>query len=171
MTTPTHLLPSSPALSSAPDRIPLRLQLQQTMGAGALDGTWWPQSRDPYLELADLIDNFPAPLGEVHRVVYSRPDWDIAPRRVRAARGLIKVGSYPREDNHQVWLWMSTRTMIRLSVTAPEEPPIKSPRAVTVDRPSARPAEEDDVDARSHWNDDGGSWRDPQAAPRGAGRF
>jgi hypothetical protein len=96
MTTPTQLLPS--ALASA-DRPPLRLQLNQPMGDGALDGSWWPQSRDLSLELADLVDKFPAALGEVHRVVFSRPDRDTAPHRVRVARGLIKVGSYPREDN------------------------------------------------------------------------
>lgn len=44
----------------------------------------------------------------------------VAPHRVRVDRGLIKVGSYLREDNHQVWLRMSTRTVMRLSVTGPE---------------------------------------------------
>jgi uncharacterized protein DUF5994 len=171
MTTPTHPSPSpQPALSLTSGRLPLRLELQQTMGEGALDGTWWPQSRDPNVELADLIDNFPAPLGQVHRVVYSRPDWDTAPRRVRADRGLIKVGSYPREDNHQVWLWMSTRTMIRLSVTTPEEPSVNSPRAATLDRRLAEPVDGDEVVARTPRNGGGGSGRDPHAAPR-AGSF
>jgi hypothetical protein len=72
VTTPTHLLPIPP--TSAADRVPLRLQLDQPTGGGALDGSWWPQSRDLSLELADLVDNFPSALGEVHRVVISRPD-------------------------------------------------------------------------------------------------
>ena len=116
MTTPTHVTPSSPA--PADDRLPLRLRLDPAMGDGALDGVWWPQSRDLSVELPDLVDNFPIALGEVHRVVFSRPDWDTAPHRVRVARGLLKVGSYPHEDNHQVWLWMSTRSLIRLSVAS-----------------------------------------------------
>ena len=163
MTTPTHLVPSPP--TSAADRVPLRLQLDQPMGEGALDGSWWPQSRDLSLELADLVDNFPIALGEVHRVVFSRPDWDTAPHRVRVARGLIKVGSYPREDNHQLWLWMSTRSMIRLAVTAPEGFPWSrtSTRLATSSRPLA--ATDIDVDeAEAYWNDDGGSWWDPHPA-------
>lgn len=137
MTTPTsHPKPSPP--TAAAGRLPLRLRLTHEVGKGALDGAWWPQTRDLPLELADLVDNFPIELGEVHRVVFSRPDWDTAPHRVRVARGLVKVGSYPREDNHQVWLSMSTRTMIRLAVTNPA------------------------------WTDDGEIWPDgqPVAAPR-----
>jgi len=162
MTTPTHQLPSTH--TSAADRLPLRLQLDQTMGDGALDGSWWPQSRDLSLELADLVDNFPTALGEVHRAVFSRPDWDTAPHRVRVARGLIKVGSYPREDNHQLWLWMSTRSMIRLSVTAPEgSARSRTPsRVATPVRPlAATDIDGDEADAQSHWNDDGGTWWDP----------
>jgi len=121
MTTPTHPLASAPA--AAADRVPLRLQLNQAMGDGALDGSWWPQSRDLSVELADLVDNLPVELGEIHRVVFSRPDWDTAPHRVRVARGLLKVGSYPHDDNHQVWLRTSTRRIMRLSVTPPEASP------------------------------------------------
>jgi hypothetical protein len=165
MTTPTHVLPSPPA--DAVERLPLRLQLHPTMGVGATDGTWWPRSRDLDLELSDLVDTFPIALGEVHRAVYSRPDWDTAPRRVRVARGLIKVGSYPREDNHQVWLWMSTRTMIRLAVVAPEGSPTGPAGAATPDRPLVPDGvDEAETDARSHWDDDGGSWRAPPASSR-----
>lgn len=161
MTTPTHLLPSA---TTTADRLPLRLQLNPTMGHVALDGSWWPQSRDLSVELADLVDNFPVSLGEVHRVAFSRPDWDTAPDRVRVARGLVKVGSYPREDNHQLWLWMSTRTMIRLSVTTPESSlPARGPsRVATPSRPlGATDSEGDEAGAQSHWNDDGGAWRGP----------
>jgi hypothetical protein len=45
---------------------------------------------------------------------------DTIPHRVLVARGLLHVGSFPRTDNHQVWLKMSTRTLIRLSVQEPE---------------------------------------------------
>src|SRR3954468_4174155 len=127
MTTPTHPLPSAPASSPAAERVPLRLRLNQTMGDGALDGSWWPQTRDLSLELADLVDNLPVELGEIHRVVFSRPDSDTAAHRVPVARGLLKVGSYPREDNHQVWLRTSTRRIMRLAVTAPESSPPPPP--------------------------------------------
>jgi hypothetical protein len=116
MTTSTD----SPGTSSAPkDRLPLRLQLNSKLGQGRLDGSWWPQSRDLAVELADLVDHFPAEPGVVYRAVFSRPDWDTAPHKVRVARGIIKVGSFPRDDNHQIWLTMSNRRMIGLSVKPP----------------------------------------------------
>ena len=162
MTTPTRTLPPAPA--SAAERVPLRLRLNQTMGDGALDGSWWPQSRDLSLELADLVDNLPVELGEIHRVVFSRPDWDTAPHRVRVARGLLKVGSHPHEDNHQVWLRTSTRRMMRLAVTAPESSPQPSP-ATRVAAPSqpvpATDVDEDACEVDSYWKDDGGSWWHP----------
>ena len=133
------------------------------MGDGALDGSWWPQSRDLSFELADLVDHFPIALGEVQRVVFSRPDWDTAPHRVSVAHGLIKVGSYPRQNNHQVWLSMATHSMIRLSVTAPAGSAQPGTRRVA---PPSRPvtahdSDRDDADSWSHWTDDGGSWWDP----------
>jgi hypothetical protein len=160
MTTPTRTLPSAPA--SAAERVPLRLRLNQTMGGGALDGSWWPQSRDLSLELADLVDNLPVELGEIHRVVFSRPDWDTAPHRVRVARGLLKVGSYPREDNHQVWLRTSTRRIMRLAVTAPESsPPPGSATRVAAPSQSSPGTDADEREAESYWKDDGGSWWHP----------
>ena len=138
-TEPTH--PLSPVENS---RSPLHLRLHAELGAGKLDGAWWPQSRDLPLELADLVDHFPSELGVVYRVVFSRSDWDTSPRRVRVARGPIKVGSYPTDDTSRVWLFMSTRRIIRLSV-------IHAGNAAT--------PEADDLEAP--WDDDGGSWWDP----------
>jgi hypothetical protein len=109
--TSTHLQPASKV------RAPLRLQLNTELGQGPLDGSWWPQSRDLSLELADLVDHFPQEHGQVYRAVFSRPDWDTAPHRVRVNRGrLIKVGSFPRDDTHQIWLMMASRRMIGLYV-------------------------------------------------------
>lgn len=159
MMTPTKL----PSWPRTVERLPLRLRLDPTIGDGALDGSWWPQSRDLSLELADLVDNFPVALGRVQRVVFSRPDWDTAPHRVRVARGLIKVGSYPHDDTHQVWLSMSTHSMIRLSVTTSEgsAPPSPSTAVAVPSRPAAADERKNhDDDANSHWNDDGGAWRD-----------
>jgi Family of unknown function (DUF5994) len=100
-------------------RVPLRLQLNQAMGNGTQDGTWWPQSRDLPCELLDLVDNFPPQYGRVHRVACSRPDWNTAPHRVRARRGELTVTTDPY-DGHQVSLSMSTHHTIVLIVTPPE---------------------------------------------------
>jgi hypothetical protein len=131
-----------------------------------VDGSWWPQSRDLAVELADLVDNFPKQLGEVHRVVFSRPDWDTAPHRVRVARGLVKVGSYPRDDFHQVWLSMSTGQLIRLSVRAPEHGPASSPLTDAGHEPTLDSEPESGLEAEEeHWTDEGGSWWAPHRGP------
>ena len=159
--TPTQL-PPSPTTSVG--RLPLRLRLRRRLGDGALDGSWWPRSRDLSLELADLVQNFPIELGQVRRVVFSRADWDTAPHRVRVARGLIKVGSYPRDDTHQVWLSMSTHTMIRLAVMdseGSEQPPPLTRLAAPARPAAADVGDEQRLGDDSHWHDDGGSWWDP----------
>ena len=124
-TEPTH--PLSPVENS---RSPLHLRLHAELGAGKLDGAWWPQSRDLPLELADLVDHFPSELGVVYRVVFSRSDWDTSPRRVRVARGPIKVGSYPTDDTSRVWLFMST---------PPHHPLVRDPRGECGDARGRRP--------------------------------
>lgn len=106
----------SPA--STTPREPLRLSFSATDSAGGdnFDGAWWPQSRDLDVELADLIDNFPAEHGFVVRAGFSPPDWDTTPRRVPVARGYVKVGSFPHDDTHLVDLRMLNRTALRLLV-------------------------------------------------------
>lgn len=155
MTTPTELSPSMPTPSR--DRVPLRLQLAGTFGHGEADGAWWPQSRDLARELSDLVDNFPPEHGRVHRVVFSRPDWDTAPHRVRVARGIIKVGSYPGADTRQVWLSMSSHVLIRLSVTAHDGSAVQEVPAGATPPVAAVESESDP----EYWTDDGGSWWHP----------
>lgn len=139
MTTPA---PSPPVTPPPTERVPLRLDL--ALGGDAVDGSWWPQSRDLQRELADLVDVFPPELGRVDRVVFSRPDWDTAPHHVRVARGPIKVGSYPHDDSHQVWLVMSTKRIIRLAVW-----------------PAETAYAEHAIDPEDQWSDFGGAWWDP----------
>jgi uncharacterized protein DUF5994 len=145
-------------LTSVTKRQPLRLQLNRTMGDGTQDGTWWPQTRDPDIELPDLVDNFPKVYGLVDRIVLARPDWDTAPCQVRVARGLLPVGPCPRETDSQVLLSMSTRREIALVVTPPEE----LPPAVTGAHPTfsrhAMDMESEDPDAVWLWTDAGDTW-------------
>jgi hypothetical protein len=128
--------------------------MNSRLGEGPMDGSWWPQSRDISVELSDLVDHFPSEHGEVYRAVFSRPDWDTAPHRVQVHRGPIKVGSFPGDDTHQIWLTMSNRRMIGLSVKAPDgSAPATAHEARAND---ASPAGSDEGDR--HWSDDGGSW-------------
>ena len=76
----TTSIPESPtATAPANERVGLRLRLLDPTAPGAVDGSWWPQSRDLAVELPDLVDHFPKERGQVHRVVFSRPDWDTGP--------------------------------------------------------------------------------------------
>ncbi|MDT0185948.1 DUF5994 family protein [Microbacterium sp. ARD31] len=119
---PTH--PSDeprggPAADVAPTRGPLRLALAETAGSNRLDGAWWPWSRDPEVEVPDLVDHFPSQSGRVVRVLISPPDWGSAPRQVRVAQGFVKIGSFPRDDTHLVHLTLSDRSVLHLLVVPP----------------------------------------------------
>ena len=166
--------------TQAKQRVALRLHLPDPTDRSAVDGSWWPQSRDLAVELADLVDHFPRQLGEVHRAVFSRPDWDTAPHRVRVTHGLVKVGSYPRDDSHQLWLMMSTGQLIRLSVRTPENGPTPTPTPTptatatnshTVPEPPPptdaghEPKLESGQAEEEHWTDEGGSWWAPHLGP------
>ena len=148
-------------------RTALRLRLSPAPGTGRLDGGWWPQSRDLAVELADLVDHFPAALGRVDRAVYSPPDWDTRPRAVTVARGRVKTGSFPEDDTHLMVLALSTRTSVRLLVVPPDHPAGEQAMEIAADPANRWTADhvlavprfaERGQDSRDHWNDDGGTW-------------
>ena len=84
MTTSILQPPTRPALAN--EREALRLDLSAPAARGAVDGSWWPQSHDLTIEIPDLVDHFPKERGQVHRVVFSRPDWDTAPPHASRSR-------------------------------------------------------------------------------------
>jgi hypothetical protein len=170
LTSPTP----APAPAPAPIRGELRLALSSAPGTATLDGGWWPWTRDIAVELADLVDHFPAELGRVHRAVFSPPDWDTAPRAVPVARGRIKTGSFPSDDTRMIVLRMSTHQDLRILVVPPVHPAGEQAMSIAADPANrwsptqilaAGPFDElDDLgnresaDAADHWTDEGGSW-------------
>jgi hypothetical protein len=111
--------------SPAPARVPLRISLRESPPPGEVVGAWWPQSRDLQVEAADLIDHLPASVGYVNRLLFSRPDWDDCvergrgTRRVHAARGPVKVGSFPGDDTGEMVLALASGKRVRLLVVPP----------------------------------------------------
>lgn len=106
-----------------PTREPLRLQLGDGSSLGAPDGAWWPRSRNLQDEAADLVDHFPQSAGHIYRLLFSRPDWDDPTlengggvRRITAARGRVKCGSFPGDDTHRMVLTMSSGRRLSLVV-------------------------------------------------------
>jgi hypothetical protein len=57
MPSATSTLTTAPAPTRPPAPPGLRLQLDPTMaGTGAVDGGWWPRSRDPDAGPADILE-------------------------------------------------------------------------------------------------------------------
>lgn len=149
-------------------RSSLRLRMAEHSGRNHLDGGWWPQSRDLTLELADLVDHFPARFGRIVRALVSPPDWDLASRRVPVTGGSVKVGSFPRDDAHLIHLTTSEGTVLLVLVVPPgfthdqgEEALLAA--ATTGNAHSATDllnevTEYPDSDPVDQWRDDGDQW-------------
>lgn len=160
--------PTPTSESPSVTRRPLRLRMADHPGRNHLDGGWWPQSRDLAVEVADLVDHFPAEFGRITRVVYSPPDWTPAPRRIPVRRGYVKAGSFPDDDTHLIQLRMSDRSLLRVLVVPPTYSDAQGSEALlaaatwdnahtasvlleaVLDSPEFNPNDQ--------WNDDGGNW-------------
>lgn len=125
MTTSSHEAATTP-----PPRSPLRLRLGAATDDDVVDGAWWPQSRNLQVEAADLVDHFPADMGHVSRLLFSRPDWDDSTgddgrgvRQVGTARGPVKTGSFPSDDTGLMIVTLSTGRRLRLRVIPSSTPP------------------------------------------------
>jgi hypothetical protein len=137
-------------------------------GSSHLDGGWWPHSRDLTVELADLVEHFPPESGRIVRALVSPPDWDPAPRRIPVARGYVKVGSFPRDDTHLVYLSTADRTVLRVLVVPVgftrdqgEEALLAAATAGNAHSATAlldEVTDHPDIEPMDHWTDDGGSW-------------
>lgn len=147
-------------------RVPLRVRLAEPDPRNVLDGAWWPQTRDLAVELADLVDHFPADRAPVARALFSPPDWEAAPRRVPVARGYVKVGSFPGDDTHLMTVALTDRTRLRILVIPPgftseqgEEALLAASTRRNGHGASDLLAEVRDQPAQDpvdHWDDDGG---------------
>jgi hypothetical protein len=151
---------------------PLRLRLSTSIGHGVLDGAWWPYTRDLAREAVDLVDHFPAAVASLSRLLYSTPDWDKgSPRRVKAARIFVNLGSFPHDDTHKIMARTAdgglNHRVLHLLVVPPEW---DERAAAHVMRIAAQPtnlksaaailSESEDLPRAhllSHWDDDGRS--------------
>jgi hypothetical protein len=120
MPSATSTLATAPPIPpSAPPR--LRLQLDPTMtGAGAVDGGWWPRSRDPDAELPDLIAGLESSIGPITRVSLNLDAWDTAPRRVAVDSRRVRVGWFHHMDAHTIGVTRASQSRVTLLVVPPQ---------------------------------------------------
>jgi hypothetical protein len=113
------------AVSARPTPPPaLRVQLNPTMaGTGAVDGGWWPRSRDPEAELPGLIAGLDASVGPITRLALNMTAWDGAPRRVAMDGRRVRVGWFRQMDPDTIGVTRAGQTRVILLVVPPQAPP------------------------------------------------
>ena len=134
------------------------MRLNEAPAPGEPDGAWWPWSRSLHVEAADLVDHFPQSDGRVNRLLFSRPDWDDsmaaggAVRRILAARGPVKVGSFPSDDTQLMVLTMATGQRLRLDVVPSDTAPADA--RARMDAVESSTAAEGEDRAWAIWDDE-----------------
>jgi hypothetical protein len=114
--TPMTAPPTRPSAPSG-----LRLRLDPTMtGTGAVDGGWWPRSRDPDAELPGLIAGLDSSLGPITRVALKLDAWDTAPRRVAVNGRRVRVGWFRHLDAHTIGMTRASQNRMALLVVPPQ---------------------------------------------------
>jgi hypothetical protein len=117
MTTATSTPATAPPPTQTAAPPGLRLQLDPTMaGTGALDGGWWPHSRDPKAELPGLIAGLDSSLGPITRVALNLDAWDAAPRRVAVDGRHLRVGWFRHMDGHTIGVTGASQDRVILLV-------------------------------------------------------
>jgi hypothetical protein len=116
---------TSTSTTAPPTRPPapsgLRLQLDPAMaGTGAVDGGWWPRSRDPDAELPGLIAGLDASLGPITRVALNLDAWDTAPRRVAVNGRRVRVGWFRQLDPDTIGVTRAGQDRVALLVIPPQ---------------------------------------------------
>jgi hypothetical protein len=116
---------STPTTAPPPTRPPappgLRLQLDPTMaGTGAVDGGWWPRSRDPDAELPGLIAGLDSSLGPITQVALNLDAWEGAPRRVAVDGHRVRVGWFRHMDAHTIGVTRAFQDRVVLLVVPPQ---------------------------------------------------
>jgi hypothetical protein len=92
---------------------------------GAVDGGWWPRSRNALTELPGLIATLDARPGvRVQRLAIHRDEWDEIPRQLTAGNGrFVRVDGFTAIPRHTVSVTTAGgRELIALLVISPDTP-------------------------------------------------
>ncbi|MEV7732421.1 DUF5994 family protein [Streptomyces sp. NPDC088921] len=87
----------------------------------ALDGAWWPRSRDLTHELSALADVLDPLWGRITHIAVNPRHWPALPRKIHVNGHVVKVGSFTSEqDPHKILLLSYTAGRWDLLVIPPE---------------------------------------------------
>lgn len=135
-----------PTVTTVPPASAVRLNLDpDPTRRGAVDGGWWPHSRDATAELPGLIAAVDQRLGRrTSRIGLSGTAWTNIPRRIPAHGRTVKVGWFDAIDPLIVSLTITGGARIVLLAIPPDTPVGTANNALTlstVSRGHTRPAD------------------------------
>ncbi|MFE0270684.1 DUF5994 family protein [Streptomyces sp. NPDC058992] len=110
-----------------------RLSLTPKTGsaASALDGAWWPRSRDLAAELPSLADALEARWGRITRIAVNPGRWRAVPRRVSSSGHALHVGWFTELDPDKIILLSYAVSRCDLLVVPPEAQPASAARLMS----------------------------------------
>ena len=163
---------STPTIAPPPTHPPtppgLRLQLDPTMaGTGAVDGGWWPHSRDPDAELPELIGSLESAIGPITRVALNLDAWDRAPRRIAVDGRRIRVGWFQGMDPNVIGLTRAFQDRLALLVVPPQATTAAAGIAMAMAADATNNARPADILAAAGIGGEDSTRQAPAAAPAG----
>lgn len=110
-----------------------RLALRRDVSARPiLDGAWWPRSRDPGTELAELLGSLDARQLLITRIMLHAGAWDDHPRRIVFAGRTVRVGWFATLDASLLIATTDNDRRIDLLVIAPHASPSSADAAMSM---------------------------------------
>jgi hypothetical protein len=85
-----------------------------------LDGAWWPRSRDPVVEVSDLVVALDACQLPVSRIMLNPSGWDSHPRRIGVAGRTVRLGWFATLDAELLIATTSEDKRVDLFVVSPD---------------------------------------------------
>ena len=166
MTAATSTPTTAPPSTRPPAPPGLRLQLDPTMaGTGAVDGGWWPRSRDPDAELPGLIAGLESSIGPITRVALNLDAWDSAPRRVAVDGRRVRVGWFRQMDAHTIGVTRAAQDRVVLLVVPPQATTAAAEIAMAMAADAATSAGPADILAAAGLGGQGPATMPPQPLP------
>jgi hypothetical protein len=119
--TSVRITPASRTVAPADvDDQRLRLTLKPAAPpTGAVDGGWWPRSRDLAAEVPALLAALTDRLGNVEGVNYNLDDWGRSPRKINVGGAHVRLSGYHSQHRDTIDV-LSQGDRVTLLVLAPE---------------------------------------------------